>query len=327
MAGRQDFAGRCCFGIIGMSKASLNIDQINILLMLAACGLAYLIPFELVLLSYAFLGPAHYLTQISWMHDRSYFVGAKWLLWAFMFIAALLILFAFYENIEAESFLLYAIAISLSIALIAATKWHTRILLTLAFASGLMTVQYFLPHFRTAILILLPTVIHIYVFTGLFIFLGALKNKNNWGFLSFMIFLACTLIFLFIAPAQQIMLPEFVNRNIIYFSEISDYLASILSFNGVVDGHGMLGFLSFAYTYHYLNWFSKIEIIKWGNIPTKRLEWLAGIYIFSIAMYVYDYTYGFITLLFMSLLHVLLEFPLNIQTVRQIGGHIFAQRN
>jgi hypothetical protein len=39
-------------------------DAAHFGLMAAALGLAYLLPFELVLLSYVFLGPAHYLTEI-----------------------------------------------------------------------------------------------------------------------------------------------------------------------------------------------------------------------------------------------------------------------
>jgi len=33
--------------------------------MFAAIGLSYILPFELVLLAYVFLGPAHNLTEIS----------------------------------------------------------------------------------------------------------------------------------------------------------------------------------------------------------------------------------------------------------------------
>src|SRR5436190_7509305 len=46
--------------------------------MLASAALACLLPFELFLLSYAVLGPLHYLTQISWLHDRGWFTTGKW---------------------------------------------------------------------------------------------------------------------------------------------------------------------------------------------------------------------------------------------------------
>src|ERR1051326_6332879 len=54
----------------------LNTDQINYLnicLMLISCVMAFIFPFELFLFSYAILGPLHYLTEISWLHDRNYF--------------------------------------------------------------------------------------------------------------------------------------------------------------------------------------------------------------------------------------------------------------
>jgi hypothetical protein len=40
-------------------------------MLLASC-LAIVIPFELVLLSYAVLGPAHYLTEISWLSGNNF---------------------------------------------------------------------------------------------------------------------------------------------------------------------------------------------------------------------------------------------------------------
>jgi 4-hydroxybenzoate polyprenyltransferase len=51
----------------------LTVDRANLLLLTFAFAVAYIIPFELLLLSYAFLGPLHYLTEISWLHDRKYF--------------------------------------------------------------------------------------------------------------------------------------------------------------------------------------------------------------------------------------------------------------
>ena len=42
--------------------------------MLLALTLAYVVPFELLLFAYVVLGPAYYATEISWLHDRKYFV-------------------------------------------------------------------------------------------------------------------------------------------------------------------------------------------------------------------------------------------------------------
>ncbi|BAO76508.1 hypothetical protein WPG_2278 [Winogradskyella sp. PG-2] len=38
----------------------------------------------------------------------------------------------------------------------------------------------------------------------------------------------------------------------------------------------------------------------------------------SVGLYLYDYTTGIIALFFLSLLHVVLEFPLNITTVKEL---------
>ena len=52
-------------------------DAAHLGLMLTALGLAYLVPFELLLLAYVVLGPAHYATEISWLHDRKYFLPQR----------------------------------------------------------------------------------------------------------------------------------------------------------------------------------------------------------------------------------------------------------
>src|SRR5574337_913623 len=54
-----------------------KINYLNIGLMLISCLVAFYVPFELFLFSYAVLGPAHYLTEISWLHERNYFTKGK----------------------------------------------------------------------------------------------------------------------------------------------------------------------------------------------------------------------------------------------------------
>src|SRR5437870_4009564 len=60
-----------------MKLTSEQINYLNIGLMIVSCVVAYVLPFELFLFSYAVLGPLHYLTEISWLHDRNYFVEAR----------------------------------------------------------------------------------------------------------------------------------------------------------------------------------------------------------------------------------------------------------
>ncbi len=70
-------------------------------------------------------------------------------------------------------------------------------------------------------------------------------------------------------------------------------------------------FIAFAYTYHYLNWFSKTKVIAWHKIKKSRLITALCIWAGSVALYFYDYKLGLAALFFLSVLHVFLEFPLN----------------
>ena len=54
-----------------------NIDALNIFLILISLIIAYYLPFELFLFSYAVLGPLHYATEISWLDKKNYFVHTK----------------------------------------------------------------------------------------------------------------------------------------------------------------------------------------------------------------------------------------------------------
>src|SRR5215212_6090207 len=63
--------------------------------MVVACAAVFVAPFHLFLFAYAILGPLHYLTEISWLHDRDYFAPRRnarrwWLLLVGVAMAVLL---------------------------------------------------------------------------------------------------------------------------------------------------------------------------------------------------------------------------------------------
>src|SRR5207237_8790838 len=64
-------------------------DATHLGLMLAALGLTYQVPFELLLLAYVVLGPAHYATEISWLHDRKYFLPQRGIAVALALVAVI----------------------------------------------------------------------------------------------------------------------------------------------------------------------------------------------------------------------------------------------
>lgn len=73
----------------------------------------------------------------------------------------------------------------------------------------------------------------------------------------------------------------------------------------------VMRFIAFAYTYHYLNWFSKTSIIRWHEVGRTRIAVIAGLWLGSIGTYFYDFSLGFKLLFYLSITHVYLEFPLN----------------
>ena len=301
-----------------------NSDQVNIALMLASCAMAYALPLEMVLFSYAFLGPAHYLTQISWMHDKNYFTDNK-MIWAYGLALTSLIITAIYMPFMGGNntiYNIYVVALAGACAVILTPKLWQRLSIFIIIAAVFLVIRGVFPGFVLGLIVLLPSVVHIYIFTGCFILYGAFKSENIWGFVSFCVFITCGSIFFFIRPSEILLAPIFVTNNIGMFDSIAAYLANLLSFRGWVDGHAVLGFLAFAYTYHYLNWFSKANIIKWNAISKRRMISLCALYLLCISVYLYDYRTGFVALLFLSILHVLLELPLNVLTIKSLGRSI-----
>ncbi|MDB3905611.1 hypothetical protein N9335_03965, partial [Crocinitomicaceae bacterium] len=81
----------------------------------------------------------------------------------------------------------------------------------------------------------------------------------------------------------------------------------------------LMRFIAFAYLYHYLNWFSKTEVIRWHKVPKIRFIGVISLWLVACGLYAYDYAIGLSFLFFLSFTHVLLEFPLNVTSIIGIG--------
>jgi hypothetical protein len=317
-----------------MLKIEAN-DGANIGLMMLSLALAVFLPFELFIFSYAFFGPLHYLTEIFWLRKNHYYTNNSADSWVFLFFttaASLLIfLLALAQNFEipispnlvshhfaALVFLSFAAA---GIFFITQDWWKRANLLVLAIF--LMLVLRSIPAYVIIFGVLLTTIIHVWLFTGIFILSGALKSRSISAFLTFVAFLICSLSFVFIESDDHVL------RH--YFSEI--LAESDLSLNFILGkifgaenqtplqlvnsslGLKIQSFIAFSYTYHYLNWFVKVKIIKWHQVEKNYLMISAVFWLASLGVYAYDYKTGAIWLLFLSVLHVFLEFPLNLRTI------------
>lgn len=323
-------------GTAARASNTNSINQLNIALMLMSCVAALFLPFELFLFSYAFLGPAHYLTEISWLHKRRFFTKGRqdwWLLGGLAVVVtivgeAVVLASRFgYQGLPNTTKFIVTLsffAFGSALILILVEKARDRVLgFAVVITLSLLTVNL---KFLLAVMIALfiPTLIHVYVFTGFFIIYGALKERSRSGYWSFAIFLFCPLVFVFLqphttAPSQQVIVTYWnyfgeVNRTLLGIalpqspSELHQGLRTVFA---SATGLMIMRFIAFAYTYHYLNWFSKTSLIKWHQIPRKRLVLLGVLWLGCIGLYLYDYGVGYRVLACLSLIHVYLEFPLN----------------
>ncbi len=398
-----------------------QINYLNIGLMILSAIGAFFLPFEVFLFAYAFLGPLHYLTEISWLHDRNYFSKGKYDFIVLVIIGVLLSYAAFAKDfgintdfyeafVEANLFdkllvlalfsaILFALVENLIVKIVA-------ILFLFVFISGWLSPERSAENNASttifALTSLVPTLIHVYVFTGLFMLYGALKSRSKTGLISVATFIVIPIILVFYTPVNpktnflsdygkkayyadgdgffytnvsildhfklideplltnKQYLDSVVNKksadNQIPIAErarITDSLKNKLSENFIVPnqeseyynkpipvkfaipintkdyywnsiffstvGIMLMRFIAFAYLYHYLNWFSKTEVIRWHKVPKLRFVLVIGLWLTACGLYAYDYALGLSFLFFLSFSHVLLEFPLNIVSIVGIG--------
>jgi hypothetical protein len=302
----------------GLSASAIDhINHLNSALMVGSAALAFVLPFELLLFSYAVLGPLHYLTEISWLHDRGYFTTGRRDVVPLIVLTVLAFAVDGTEAARWTGFIFLAFGLSFGLAFLETTRQKVWLLVGCALVSPL--VHAFEP---TALLftVFLVTIVHVYVFTGIFILQGSFKSGRASGFVSFAIFLACGLVLPLHRPsADDYQAGSYVVANVGAFDVLIEPLRE---WTRAQDRDGLIAvgrFLGFAYTYHYLNWFSKTGIIRWHEVSRQRLTVIAILYVASLALYAWSYTVGLIALLFLSLLHVLLEFPLDMRAMADVG--------
>ncbi len=431
-----------------------RINYLNIGLMLITAVLAYYFPFETFLLAYAYLGPLHYLTEISWLHDRQYYAKGKWDYLVLLVVGILLSYAAFAKDfgvskdvydyfVEMNLFdklLVFALFASILFALVKST-WIKlgAIFLLYIFVGGWLSPERAQENADSttifALTALIPTLIHVYIFTGLFMLYGSLKSRSVSGLWQMVAFIVVPLLLVFSLPVddkngflskfgkdayyakgdgfyntnflildhfdlieeQKLtnkeyldiitkegnksyflgqglidtlafathtdslreiaerpfvvkpmpintanLAPQYQYDHLLYFFDTSQrYINAINEYRfealprkvmksrtkKEIDGFiffsevgiMLMRFIAFAYLYHYLNWFSKTEIIRWHKVPKVRFILVIVTWIASSVFYTYDYSLGLSLLFFLSFSHVLLEFPLNIISIVGIG--------
>jgi hypothetical protein len=329
-----------------------KVNYANIGLMGLSAVLAFKFPFEMFLFAYTVMGPLHYLTEISWLHDRNYYTKGKYdyLFLVALSIAVTLIFLGVLPNAPKGSAAMLTCLAFLAAPIFAFMGGFFARFGALAGAvvvSVLLTPSYY---YREIFGMFLPTIVHVFIFTGIFILAGAVKGRSLSGVLSLLVFVGLIGSFFLFHPAAGYQASEYARNSYGFFQDDGSPVGSFVSLNlslvrdlGLHDfgdpgpslpqfvsgineylyhhpvALSLMAFIAFAYTYHYFNWFSKTSVIRWHLIPKRRLFVILAIWGVSIGLYAYDYVLGLKWLFFLSFAHVLLEFPLNHLTVVQIG--------
>ncbi len=298
-----------------MSERRESVEQLNVVLMVVSGLAALAAPFQLFLFVYAVLGPLHYLTEISWLHDRDYFAprpaARRW--WLGLVAMAMLVLMYGYVSNDLlqrpvsptfEIGLMYLVFLTAPLLLWVRHRVNAVVLVIVA-AAGLLLFSGARAYALIAYFIV--TIVHVLVFTAAFVLQGALKSRSRWAMLSLGVFAMCAIAMLLVDVRPLVAVSAEVRRVYSFFEPLNVQLMSLFG----ASENAVMRLIAFAYTYHYLNWFSKTSIIKWHEVPKRRLVAIVAGWVGSMGVYLYDYAMGLSLLYMVSLLHVLLEFPLN----------------
>jgi hypothetical protein len=336
------------------------VELVNIGLMVLALGVAAVVPFELFLLSYAVLGPLHYLTEISWLKDRQFFTVRR-LDWLPLAACTLFITLGkddvlgergdgWLNNLPvansgfADTFrsicpdvTFFAFTAALVFAI---TNQSAARVLGLMIAGGGALLFHFAASrsdgnslFLRLFSIYLPTLVHVFIFTGAFILAGALKRRSAAGYASLAVFLVCGALAIWLpniagishTGAPQVFWSGFRTLSFASLEDIMSQPVDQLIGTNVYTSDlimRLVRFLAFAYTYHYLNWFSKTSIIRWHAVGRSRFVLVGVAWLASVSLYAVNYSLGLRWLFFLSLAHVVLEFPLNHRCFFEIGSEL-----
>ena len=329
-----------------MTLNPTQVNYLNIALMIASCLLAFRFPFELFLFSYAVLGPLHYLTEISWLHERKYFTEGRagknskrphkgWLILVGVTMVTLIVGFVAVEGsgtgLSPKWEITFFYLVFVTALLVAVVRNPKARVIVAVIALGLF-IPFSLSRYYVVAAFFLVTIIHVLIFTGAFVLYGALKGRSVSGILSLAVFLLCAVSFLVFAPPGHAA-GNYVQQSYRSFSALNVELLKLFRLGAGSNasdvyqsqaGLMIMRLIAFAYTYHYLNWFSKTSIIKWHEVPRRRTTLIIVIWLGALALYAYNYDSGMAVLYFMSILHVMLEFPLNHLTFAGIGRELHA---
>ena len=133
--------------------------------------------------------------------------------------------------------------------------------------------------------------------------LGAYRSgaRVQWALAA--LYVAAVMLILVAPPSAASLVPSFAKAGEDYFANVAPALGRLLGIPDLRLDTRLTSLLAFVYTYHYLNWFIKADVIHWNQMTRERLVLVAAASAASTALYFYDYALGFTVLLAFSLAH------------------------
>ena len=220
-------------------------DAIHLGLMLLAFAASYLVPFELLLLAYVVLGPAHYFTEISWLHDRSYYLPHRGIAGALAIIA---VVAALIDNASWFGFAMWGALVVC--AMLAATTSAIESMLLFMVAIVLSAIMYSSGSSLAVIGILIPTLIHVSLFTLIFMVLGAHRSGSRVQAALVVVYVLAVATILLLPPTAEIRISSFARVGQDYFGNVGPALGRLFGVPGLVLDTRLTSLLAFVYTYH-----------------------------------------------------------------------------
>jgi hypothetical protein len=291
---------------------------------------AAIAPLQVLLLAFAFLGPFHYLTEIAWLRKKKFYFDEGLVPPSvYVGIAVAMAVVGVIQYIVHRDLGFWIVG---TLLLLSLTVWVRNAYAIAAIAIAALITGFFLRTWVYFVAVMVPTLVHVFFFTWTFMVSGALRSKTaswkKWVNPSLMVAIPLVLLFLPMHYAE----PSgfWLKGEVATFGALHHKLAG--NFHHVVNINekmlndrvvaGILRLFAFVYLFHYLNWFTKTELLHWHK--TSRRVWgtILVLYAASAALYAWNFRWGFLVATFLSMLHVLLEFPLNWHTLRFVSGRL-----
>lgn len=320
-----------------------QVDKLNIGLIILSAILAFQFPLELFLISFIFIGPLHYFTEINWLDKKNYFIQGPKRLWLWIgLVATTLVMIpkfyffltatnsgSFYEGMLAfdgwtNAFYFLSLVAAAGFVLVKNRKYWIVLILPAIAIALIFNGDYM---YKSLIGLFLPTIVHVYLFTLIFMAYGAKKSKSTPGFIAVAAAVFIPVLIAGIDIPEGIfqfspsILETYENAQLhllpIRTAEFFGWKnGPIFNVNGSMEIK-LMTFISFIYLYHYLNWFSKTSLIQWHkSLTLQKSLIITGTWAVLLVTLYFNFKLGLIIAIFFSTVHVILEFPLNVLSIK-----------